>query len=162
MAFSAVVWAYKDLVTSAKLAQMVENTRTHDHRADGSQGADLVGAWTTFTATAASGWSLSGLKYRKILGGVGYLVEVSATRTNATALTFNSSGNVADETVATGLPAALTPNRSVYMVGNIPGIGEFTWRIDTSGTISITDGYPNASITNGTLVVMTGFLWFST
>lgn len=39
MAFTPVAWAYKDLVTSVKLAAMVENTRAHDHRADGSQGA---------------------------------------------------------------------------------------------------------------------------
>lgn len=38
MAWSPVTWAYKDLVTSAKLAQMQENTRTHDHRPDGTQG----------------------------------------------------------------------------------------------------------------------------
>lgn len=38
MAWSAVTWAYKDLVTSAKLAQMQENIRTHDHRSDGTQG----------------------------------------------------------------------------------------------------------------------------
>jgi hypothetical protein len=44
MTFSAVAWAYKDLVTSAKLAQMVENTRAHDHRADGSQGAPTPAA----------------------------------------------------------------------------------------------------------------------
>lgn len=31
MSFSGVTWAYKDVITSAKLAQMVENLRTHDH-----------------------------------------------------------------------------------------------------------------------------------
>lgn len=39
MAFSPVDWAYKEEATSVKLDQMVENTRVHDHRADGSQGA---------------------------------------------------------------------------------------------------------------------------
>lgn len=31
MAWSAVSWAYKDLISSAKLAQMIENLRVHDH-----------------------------------------------------------------------------------------------------------------------------------
>lgn len=51
MAHSPVVWAFKDLVTSAKLAQMVENTKVHDHRADGTQGDPfghlLSPAWTS-------------------------------------------------------------------------------------------------------------------
>lgn len=55
MAWSAVTWAYKDLVTSAKLAQMQENIRTHDHRADGTQG-DPTGniAGPTYGAAAAT------------------------------------------------------------------------------------------------------------
>lgn len=39
MAFVDVVWAFKDVIASSKLAQMVTNTREHDHRADGTQGA---------------------------------------------------------------------------------------------------------------------------
>lgn len=39
MAFTTVAWAFKDIITSAKLAAMVENIRAHDHRADGSQGS---------------------------------------------------------------------------------------------------------------------------
>lgn len=54
MTYSAVAWAYKDLVTSAKLAQMVENTRAHDHRADGSQGAPTPNALVTFGANIAT------------------------------------------------------------------------------------------------------------
>lgn len=38
MSFSPVSWALGDPLTSAKLAQMVENTKKHDHRPDGSQG----------------------------------------------------------------------------------------------------------------------------
>lgn len=55
MAWSAVTWAYKDLVTSAKLAQMQENIRTHDHRADGTQGdpAAIISG-PTFGAAAAT------------------------------------------------------------------------------------------------------------
>ena len=39
MAWSAVTWAFRELLTSAKLAQMQENVRAHDHRLDGSQGS---------------------------------------------------------------------------------------------------------------------------
>lgn len=46
-------WAYKDVITSAKLAQMVENTRAHDHRNDGSQGSPL-GRQTSPTWTSAA------------------------------------------------------------------------------------------------------------
>lgn len=58
MAWSAVTWAYKDLVTSAKLAQMQENIRTHDHRSDGTQGdpsAIIAGpTWGAAAVTAAA------------------------------------------------------------------------------------------------------------
>jgi len=54
MVFSAVSWAYKDLVTSAKLGQMVENTRAHDHRADGSQGAPTPAATMTSVTLQAT------------------------------------------------------------------------------------------------------------
>lgn len=57
-------WAYKDVITSAKLAQMVENTRAHDHRADGSQGSPLgaLGDPVAFTgpAVAAGGGTTMG------------------------------------------------------------------------------------------------------
>lgn len=43
MPFSPVTWAYRDPVTSAKLAAMQENIATHDHREDGTQGAVIVG-----------------------------------------------------------------------------------------------------------------------
>lgn len=52
MAFAAVAWAYKELVTSAKLGQMVENTRTHDHRMDGTQGAP-VGSRARYALTTS-------------------------------------------------------------------------------------------------------------
>jgi hypothetical protein len=38
--FSAVAWSYGDVATSAKLAQMEENVRTHDHRT-ADQGGQL-------------------------------------------------------------------------------------------------------------------------
>ena len=41
-----VAWPYKALISSTKLAQMVENLLVHDHRADGTQG-DPIGALTT-------------------------------------------------------------------------------------------------------------------
>ena len=41
MPWSAVAWADQDELTSAKLAQMVENLRVHDHRFDGSRGAPV-------------------------------------------------------------------------------------------------------------------------
>lgn len=40
MAFSPVSWAYKDLISSAKLAQMIENVRVHDHYTT-DQGAQI-------------------------------------------------------------------------------------------------------------------------
>lgn len=46
MVFANVAWRYKDPLTAAKLEQMAENLRVHDHRNDGSQGAPL-GAWAT-------------------------------------------------------------------------------------------------------------------
>lgn len=40
MSFSPVTWSFKDLLSSSKLAQMVENLRVHDHRA-ADQGARI-------------------------------------------------------------------------------------------------------------------------
>lgn len=53
MAFSPVSWSYRDIFTSAKAAQMVENLRTHDHYSSG-QGANL-GARATATGIATVG-----------------------------------------------------------------------------------------------------------
>lgn len=59
MTFAAVAWRYKDLLTSARLQQMADNVRDHDHRADGSQGAPF-GAWASGdaaeTTRGAAGW----------------------------------------------------------------------------------------------------------
>lgn len=58
MVYSPVAWAFKDQITSAKLAQMVENTLVHDHRSDGTQGDPMghlvPGAWTTGSPVAVA------------------------------------------------------------------------------------------------------------
>lgn len=57
MVYSPVSWALGDPLTSAKLAQMVENFKVHDHRFDGSQGPPMP-RWATgrvaITTTANS------------------------------------------------------------------------------------------------------------
>jgi hypothetical protein len=59
MSFAAVSWAYKDTITSAKLAQMVENGRVHDHvTTDQGQRLGWLGTGTangTTTTTATTG-----------------------------------------------------------------------------------------------------------
>jgi hypothetical protein len=42
MPFQALTWTNGDDLTSAKLAQMVENLATHDHRFAGGQGAPIA------------------------------------------------------------------------------------------------------------------------
>lgn len=54
MAWASVSWAYKDLISSAKLAQMIENLRVHDHVST-DQGNPLFPAWTVFAPTWAQG-----------------------------------------------------------------------------------------------------------
>lgn len=52
MAWASVSWAYKDLISSAKLAQMVENLRVHDHYST-DQGVQLPTHYAILRATAA-------------------------------------------------------------------------------------------------------------
>lgn len=55
MAWSAVSWAYKDVITSAKLAQMVENVRVHDHATtDQGQRLGLLGVQNFLTGASNS------------------------------------------------------------------------------------------------------------
>ena len=67
MTFSPVEWRFRDPVTSAKLAQMVDNIRDHDHREDGSQGkaypALRVAAATQVESRTASGENITAVTF---------------------------------------------------------------------------------------------------
>lgn len=54
MPYSPVSWAFRELITSAKLAQMQENVVAHDHRDDGLQGAALFASATIWRSAAYS------------------------------------------------------------------------------------------------------------
>jgi len=103
MSWIQVVWSFKDAITSAKLAQMVENVRVHDHRADGSQGASF--GFTAYTPT----WKGNGGTDPAIGNGnlwgryskVGSQVSVKLGFVAGSTTTFGSAGWVF------GLPPAL-------------------------------------------------------
>lgn len=115
MVFSVVDWTYKEEATSTKLDQMVENLLVHDHRADGAQGAALVGDWVDCTGDVSpgAGWALTGGKvqrYRLLLGGALVEWDLSVTRTGAavdgTGTATVNPGGIADATLLSGMPAA--------------------------------------------------------
>lgn len=74
MAWSAVSWAYKDLISSAKLAQMVENLRVHDHVTT-DQGAALFPAWTAFTPV----WQVGGVGATLAADSTGHYLRLGKT-----------------------------------------------------------------------------------
>lgn len=166
MAWAVVEWAYKQIVTSAKLAQMVENLRVHDHRADGTQGSPLVGAWTDVAGlTAAAGWSISGTpRYRIIATGV-YLVDLVVTRTGAeirgSDVTAATPGNVTDTTVATGWPTAVRPaaGKAQSMQAEVGGTNPATVRFNPDGSLVLIYLSVAAPVATNDTVTLRGHLW---
>lgn len=64
MPYAGVTWAFKDVITSAKLAQMHENLRVHDHiSADQGGRLGALGAASTGTnkTDSTTGWVTTGL-----------------------------------------------------------------------------------------------------
>lgn len=102
MAFSAVTWAFKDQITSAKLAQMQENIRAHDHRGDGTQGAPILRFNLVGTSNASGLVTFNfGITYPSPpivigIGGNGEDVSVAtgATTTSVTFLCKTGAGAV--------------------------------------------------------------------
>lgn len=165
MVHAVVEWAYKQIVTSAKLAQMVENHLVHDHRADGTQGAALVGAWQTAAGvTAATGWTITGTpRYRLLSGGATIVVDVTFTRTGAEIrgndVTENRPGNIADAALASGWPAAARPTVQQEIHATIPGTNPATVRFDPSGIVTLVYLSASAPVAVGDQVQIRGPLW---
>lgn len=166
MAFAAVDWAYKAIVTSAKLAQMVENLLVHDHRSDGTQGAALVGAWTTVSGlTASTGWSISGTPRYRIIAGAAIQVDLVVARTGAelrgSDVTGNTPGNVTDTTIATGWPTAVRPaaGKSQSLVGEVGGTNPATVRFNPDGTVVLIYLSPSAPVATNDTITLRGHLW---
>lgn len=116
MTWAAVSWAYKDVITSAKLAQMVENLRVHDHAAV-DQGAMFAPtaytpAWTAATTNPAIGNGQIGGKFVKLgrLGVVWVRVVMGSTTTYGT-------GNY-----SLGLPAGWSADVATIS-GAVPRVG---------------------------------------
>lgn len=161
MVWSPVAWAYKQVVTSAKLQQMVDNIVAHDHRADGTQGAPLMSGWTPVTGIVrAVNWGTVSARYRRLDRANGSLVllEVTATRLNSD-LRFGSSGNVVDTPVLSGMPAALRPVARRYLRGQYGGVALLNAYLNTTGQIGIGSGQTNASVPEGGTITIGDLLW---
>lgn len=167
MVFELVSWEYQDEVTSAKLAQMVEQVRAHDHRPDGSQGAALVEDWTTLGLSPGSGWSIGRARARRLLGGVLIALDVIATRTGA-GITFNDETSGfpgalgGNSTVATGIPGGTDGYRPPFdyrLHADRDGGSPVAARLTTAGEIQLTGGTTAGRIPTGHGLVISGFVW---
>lgn len=162
--FGAVSWAYKALITSAKLQQMVDNIVAHDHREDGTQGAPLVEAWKTPTGVAAgAGFTLTRFRYRVLLGGRIVAYDAVVTRTGGqlafTGTSGQNPGNVADVDLLTGIPTAARPAQLQLIAGGIAGQTLAVIRVETSGKAVLASGVPAGTLETGETVVFGGTLW---
>ena len=158
-----VVWSYQDEATSTKLAQMVENTRTHDHRADGSQGAALVGEWVTATAAAAAGgWDVTAKRYRLLLGGALVQLDVVANRTGSDLTASNDGqinpGNLPDTEVLTGLPVEARPSLPVFFAADT-GLGLVMVRATAEGALEVVSATTSGGVKTGQSLQMRPVLW---
>lgn len=125
MAFSAVAWAYKDVITSTKLAQMVENTRAHDHRSDGTQGSPF--AWTDYVPTSGNIGNPTVNRCR--------YTAIGSTVIAQGRLTLNG---VAAGTISVGLPVA---RHASY--GARDAIGTAIMTDVSTGQTYMAEAYPN-------------------
>lgn len=135
MSFQSVTWAFKDLVTSAKLSQMVENTRTHDHRADGSQGdpmGHLAGpAWL------AAGATIPAATYT----GIGSLAIPALARSATLHLSIQLSlGTATANTQVIVMPTYASDSRVANLGGYRFAAGAFTSPQMFALTIPVTAG----------------------
>lgn len=167
MVWAPVAWAYKQVVTSAKLAQMVDNLIAHDHRADGTQGAPLRGPWVNASGlTAAAGWAITGTpRYRLIAGGDVIAIDLVVTRTGAELrgndLTQNIPGNITDSTVLSGWPVEARPasGKDQPLTGAVGYTNPGTVWVKADGTISLVFLSAGAPVQTNDALTLRGFLW---
>lgn len=119
--------------------------------------------WLLSPLASASGWSAKtdpdGNTSGTITGGVravGQFVEYRfrVTRTGGN-LTADSTGNLADTTLATVSPTAwpnLVPSTAVYDNFFVVGVRQGSIRFDQTGTFQITDLYPADTISTGDVI----------
>jgi hypothetical protein len=114
--------------------------------------------WTlsglTANAPAFTGMSDSNGRTSSVKGGVrkwGPMVELRFRVTKGSGtITASDQGNVGDATVATITNAAYRPAGTVYTIFDYgPGLGSGAARIETDGSVVITDFYPKAKIEAG-------------
>lgn len=162
MAYGAVTWAFKDLVTSAKLAQMQENVRVHDH-VTADQGAPL-GQWSSYTP----GWGSSGTnptigsgsivgRFTRLGSRVTFLATiVTASDTNAgTGSYFVTLPVVAVNVAGLNQPVVLHYASTV----ELSGTGRITAGSDRVGVFSVNDAVWSAgtpAMPAGTLITISG------
>lgn len=160
MTYTALSWAYREEATSAKLQAMVDNITEHDHRGDGSQGADLRGEWVDAVGVVASeGWSLTTKRYRILLGGELVAYDFLATRTGADLVGSGDNsagpGNYTDSEILTGIPAA------ARALGHLPVLASSTAFVSSTadGRLVVVSGVPLGRINTGNALAIRGVLW---
>lgn len=155
MPWGIVDWQYQDEVTSAKLAQMVENLRVHDHRADGSQGVALVEPWQTIGATAAAGWSVGTKRGRRLLGGALLAVDLTFTRTGGelvfSTVSQNNPGNLFPSVDVGTLPEGWRPSFLHEIKSDKGGAngGILSLVVASTGVITLQGGTPSNRVRTG-------------
>lgn len=163
--FAAVSFVFREVLSFTKLNQLAANITSHDHRADGTQGAPMVGEWTSFdTLSAVSGWSIAdGPRYRVLAGGTVVAIDVSVTRTgaqlDASTVDQANPGNFADAQILSGIPAAIRPTVDQYVVTDKQDNGIVSVRVDAAGTATLVAGVPSGAIQVGATIKIRGLLW---
>ncbi len=136
-------WLDVPVATNATTVDIASSTIRH-----GSAGDEEAG-WTSRRAriARAAGWTIEVFRTRPVGVGI-YLLEIDATRTGGTLTANADTGNMGNVEVGTVDDAVgLRPDSPTYLTGVVPGASRWGVTFGTGGPITITDGYPGATIT---------------
>lgn len=113
--------------------------------------------WTSLGVTASSGWN-NLARARYLVFGPFVTLEIVLDRSGADIVATNDAGlnpgNITDTQVTTAIPAGIRPSNVVLDRFVRSGFMAGTFRINTDGTIDITDTYPAVVISAGNTLTL--------
>lgn len=153
MAWSAVSWAYRDVITSAKLAQMVENVRVHDHMTtDQGQRLGVIGTGTA-NGTLTTTQTTSGVYFcttatvtipSGLTAGRTLVVVAGARLQTSLATSEPQAGIYRDSTLHNSVMSVATPTTTrgyailEMWAGPPPAAGSYTYGLSINAAAAAT------------------------
>lgn len=109
--------------------------------------ADFGHTEVTTGITYATDWGAGSMVYRETAGL--HFLDVEVTRTGATFVPANTSGNVTPDITICTLPVGTRPHSGLYVLAST-GVGHGSLRVNTDGTCELLSWIPDpVTLTNG-------------